>query len=334
MATTSKANLPANTAKNQAMAARSVARPIDEEVKKSLQAVRDKLADVLPGYMTAEKQIQVVSIMAFGNPKLAHCDRASLLSSVVRAASYGLDLDPVAQEAFLIPRGVKQENGSYRDFCFFQIGFQGLRKLALQSGQIALLRTDVVYANDPFRFAHTPSLDFYHEPRVFGDRGPILGVYSHAELTSGAHSIEVMSEAQVNEVRDKVLNAASRKGKDGKDYRPASPWDDHWSEMARKTVLKRHCKSLPRSMQLDRALHDDNLIYDRIVARVVATMGSLPAPGRGVAGLRQAIEAREPSFAIDQGVAVPLRSEADETDYPPYPDEADEAPRGREPGDD
>lgn len=42
----------------------------------------------------------------------------------------------------------------------------------------------------------------------------------------------------------------------------SSPWKNHWPEMAKKTVVRRICKRLPSSTDLDSVLLADNEHYD------------------------------------------------------------------------
>jgi recombinational DNA repair protein RecT len=59
-------------------------------------------------------------------------------------------------------------------------------------------------------------------------------------MPSGFIELEVMTEADINEVRDKFGQTHSRDGK-------PLPWTTSWGEMARKTVLRRLRKRLPQS---------------------------------------------------------------------------------------
>jgi recombinational DNA repair protein RecT len=97
--------------------------------------------------------------------------------------------------------------------------------------------------------------------------------------------------------------------------------------MARKTTVKRLCKSLPMSPELAEAIEADNRDYPddpRPEARVPDYRKRI---GRGVAGLRQQLELDEPTLP-PQGTRT--YSEAD--DVPPDPGDAADGPGGEEYG--
>lgn len=317
-----------------------------EDTQAQIQAIRSylekassRVQDVLPGHLTPERMLTVATTLCYRTPKLLKCDRLSLLSAVIRAASLGLDLEAASCEAYLIPRW----NGTARvNECHFQIGFQGLRKLALQSGQIRYIVTRLVHQNDHFEYGFDPELRFQHRPFRGAAKGPVVEVYSHAKLTSGDDLIEVMT---VDEIRAIEVRARAPYRRDDGTY-PSSPWDTDWNEMARKTVLRRHCKSLPRSIDLDRALAFDAEVYADAAPTVVSA-----SPGRSRLGHHQnrglaALHARagsdgamdfgpmpEGETTFEPGTARPLYSEPEPPDAVPDDDPSGFGP-GRQPGDD
>ena len=66
-------------------------------------------------------------------------------------------------------------------------------------------------------------------------------VYAVAQLKGGGVQFEVMSRAEIEEVRK-----TSKAGQSG-------PWSSHWEEMAKKTVIRRLFKYLPVSIEAVRA---------------------------------------------------------------------------------
>ena len=71
-------------------------------------------------------------------------------------------------------------------------------------------------------------------------------MYAVAHLKDGGVQAEVMTLADINAIRKR-----SRSGDSG-------PWVTDFGEMARKTVIKRLCKSLPISVELATALEADS----------------------------------------------------------------------------
>ena len=70
-------------------------------------------------------------------------------------------------------------------------------------------------------------------------------VYAVAQLKGGGVQFEVMSRAEIEEVRK-----TSKAGQSG-------PWSSHWEEMAKKTVIRRLFKYLPVSIEAVRAVEAD-----------------------------------------------------------------------------
>jgi recombination protein RecT len=209
-----------------------------------LESARDRLAEALPRHLGPERLIQLVSAMAFENPKLAECDQGSVLASLLKAASLGLDLTTGMMEGYLIPRWNKHAG---RHVCTFMVGYQGLVKLARQAGCRGI-RSAVVYQNDTFTYRYDPELVLQHIPAT-GPRGGIVGVYATGQTPDGTHIVEYLSAEEVEAVR-----ARSQSPDEG-------PWRTDWAEMARKTALKRLCKALPRSVELQSAIAWDNQEY-------------------------------------------------------------------------
>jgi len=126
----------------------------------------------------------------------------------------------------------------------------GIRKKVRNSGEIATWDAHVVHEKDEFEFELGDAPFIKHRPFMGGDRGKVIAAYSVATLKSGEKSREVMDVGQINRIR------AMSKSKD------KGPWADHYEEMCRKTVARRHSKVLPMSTDLDDLIRRDDALYD------------------------------------------------------------------------
>lgn len=218
------------------------------DVQEYLRGQIAELATACPSHLTPEKLIQVATICVYKTPKIAECDRASILSSVIQASTLGLDLSPNRGEAYLIPRWNKNTKSLE---CQFQPGYRGLVKLVRECNPIAFVQARLVHHKDSFRYWHEDdALHLVHEPCLDANRGPVTHVYSLAKLTTGDRLIEVMNRDEVEAIRRRS-------------ERPDSgPWAEQWGEMARKTVLKRHSKAFDQSPRLAAAIEADNREYE------------------------------------------------------------------------
>lgn len=238
-----------------------------DPLTKMFEVALPRIEAALPAHIGAQRMVQVVLAMRYGDQKLRQCVPASVLACVMRAASFGWELDKCMQESFLIPRknknGPKGPDGRPTEFleCTLMAGYQGIRKLAMESDKIGIIETFVIREGDDFSFERTDAGPIlYHRPDLFKG-GRAIGFGSCARLTNGMNSYEFMNIDQIEHV---MMRSESFKWlKDGE--KPDGPWVTDFDEMARKTVLKRHCKTLPRSVKLAQAIELDDEMYARRV---------------------------------------------------------------------
>ena len=249
-------------------------------IRDLLERSTAKFAQVIPKHLSAERLVRVTLACIGKTPKLLECTETSLLNSVMQAAQLGLEPTGVLGSAYLVPYNnkIKDENGKERWVMECQLipGYRGLIDLARRSGQIESIEAHVVHANDRFRCKYGLDPVLEHEPAWEGDPGPFKAVYAIAKLKDGGKQIEVMTKAQVEEIKSK--SKASKFGS----------WVDHFDEMARKTVVRRIAKYLPLTTELSDALELDNEALDMAEAASAAS-----AVGKGVEGLKSLVRANE-----------------------------------------
>lgn len=291
--------------------------PPGERLKRLLAASHDKMLAVLPKHLTAEKITQVVSTLVFKTPKLQECNELSIVSSVLEACELGLELSPKMCEAYLVPFWDSKRSETV---CQLQIGYQGLQKLARQSNDIAYIHARIVHARDVFVVEFSPDLEFHHSPHFGPDRGAVTHVYAVAKLRTGDHVLEVMTVDEIEAIhqRSQSYQTAAKKG-----WKESGPWVTDWNEMGRKTVLKRLCKALPRSVELARAIELDNEGYVEGVT-VVSSPPHAHAPGLSRSQrLAHQLAGPEPEFR--EGTSGQIASEYEPPELP-ADDEGDEPP--------
>lgn len=219
-------------------------------IKMHLQEQICELAKACPEGMKPDRLIQIAGIICYRTPKLQQCDKASILLSVTQAASLGLDLSPGLAEGYLIPRWNKETRAQE---CTFVPSYQGLAKLARNAGSLRYLIAKIVHQNDSFETWNDPEPNLKHVECRNGDPGPMTWVYAVAKLPTGEILYEVMSRTEVESIRDRSESWKKEPG--------TGPWATDFNEMAKKTVIKRLCKMLPRSPELAKAIDLDNMEY-------------------------------------------------------------------------
>jgi recombination protein RecT len=198
--------------------------------------VQAQMAMALPKSLTADRLTRIIITECRKTPELLNCSQESFLGSVLQCAQLGLEPGSALGHCYLLPYGKN---------CQLIIGYRGMIDLARRSGQIASINAYCVYEADEFEYELGLHPDIKHKPSPLADRGAITYVYAVAVLIGGGVQFEVMSRAEIEAVRKQ--SKASKNG----------PWVTHWSEMARKTVVRKLFKYLPVSIEAVRAVEID-----------------------------------------------------------------------------
>jgi recombination protein RecT len=220
-----------------ATAAQESANPI-AVIRQNLQAMEPEFKAALPPHISPEKFKRVAMTAIQNTPDLQAADRRSLFGSIVKLAQDGLL--PDGREAALVIFNAKKQGGGWEKKVQAMPMIAGILKRIRQSGEVARVSAQVVYKNDTFVVKYGFDEDVEHIPPALDEpRGEPIGAYATAVLKDGSKLLEVMSLEEIEKVR-----AVSRAKDNG-------PWVAWWSEMARKTVMRRLSKRLPMSTDLE-----------------------------------------------------------------------------------
>lgn len=213
------------------------------------------IAKMLPSHLSADRLLKVATIAATTTPALLECETPSLITAVAQCAMFGLEPNTVLGHAYMIPFNKNYKDGNEwkkRKLVQVVIGYKGLIDLARRSGQIVSISAHEVREHDHFDYAYGLDEKLHHRP-ADGSRGEITHFYAYAKLKDGGTAFEVMSVAQVNEIRDAAaLKNGAKRQPDGS-VPITGPWKDHYVEMGRKTVIRRLAKYLPLSVEFQKA---------------------------------------------------------------------------------
>ena len=212
-----------------------------------MKSKEKQIAAALPKHLTPEKMMRIALTEINRNPELKKCTTTSLIGAIIQSSQLGLMPDSILGEAYLIPyknnkKGVTEAQ--------FMPGYQGLMKLALQSGAIVNIFPKEVCENDFFHFEWGSKPEIKHSFDGKSDRGKAVLYYAIAYLVNGGIQFEVMSKDDI-----KRHQGMSKTG--GSAY---SPWTTSPDEMAKKTVIRKLLKYLPKSsedMNLAKAINMD-----------------------------------------------------------------------------
>lgn len=225
-------------------------------LSKNMKAIKS----ALPRHLTAERIARVALNNIRHNPKLMQCAPETLCYAIMEAASLGLEIDMRGQ-AYLVPFW----NNKTRSYDVqLLIGYRGLLDLVWRSGQIQSIMADVVGENDKFNVVQGLEQKLEHIPNFTEGRGEIIAAYAVAIMKDGAKHFLVMPRADLDKIR-----AASKSADSG-------PWVQWPEEMMKKSILKRLCKFLPLSPEIQRATTVDDQADAGVVQSLAETIIDIP----------------------------------------------------------
>lgn len=197
---------------------------------------------------SARKIFLMALNVASKNPMLLQCDPKSFMNCILTSCELGLYPGPT-QECAYIPF---KDNG--RLVATFVPMYQGMVKLAFNSGFVRDVQAAVVYEKDEFEFELGTNKFLRHKPFLgpVEERGKRVCVYGVITTLHGSH-LSVKSIDFIEGIKARSRGAKSQ----------FSPWngsDDDYDAMACKTIFKQGAKFVPKSITLQQAIEKDNEI--------------------------------------------------------------------------
>ena len=208
-------------------------------IRALLERSKSQMAMALPKHLTADRLLRVAMTSIQKTPSLMDCTPQSLLACVMTCAQLGLEPDQFLGQAYLVPF---RDNKKGVTTCTLIPGYRGYISLARRSGEMQTVSAQVVYSNDDFKLQYGINDILQHSPRMSGDRGEPIGAYCVFKYKDGGYSFDFLPTSEIEKVRKR-----SKAATDG-------PWVTDWDEMAKKTVIKRHAKLAPLSVEFQRAI--------------------------------------------------------------------------------
>lgn len=208
-----------------------------------LESRKEALAQVLPKHITADRMTKVALLCVNENALLKKCTPASVFTAVMQSAETGLELGSAMGHAYLVPYYNGQEK---RYEAKFIPGYKGLLDLVRRSGLVKDVQVELRYEKDGWEREGGLEPKFRHVPFEGAERGKEKGAYCIIRFKDGGTQATYMTTAEINAIRDGVLAKQKNVAK--------SPWTTNWGEMAKKTVVRRACKTAPVSREVAVAL--------------------------------------------------------------------------------
>ena len=218
-----------------------------DTVRGLLKSMEGEIKNALPSYLPVEKFIRTALTAINSNPKLASCSQESLLAAIMNSAQLGLEFNTPLGEAYLIPYGNKVN---------FQLGYQGLLKLAYNTGQFKRITAREVRENEAFDFDYGTG-EISHRPCLTGDSGDVIGYYAIYQTKDGGQDVFYMSKDDARNYGIKFSKSFNYSD---------SPWQTNFDAMAKKSALIQVLKYAPKAIEsqaLVQATNFDNANFEK-----------------------------------------------------------------------
>ena len=242
--------------------------------RKEFEAIKSKFVE-LSDEQTFTREVGFCLTIVSANPQLQGVSKESLLRAVYSVSSVGLSLNPVKKEAYLVTRYNRALRA--KEACL-EPSYQGLVKLVTDTGSVKNIYCHVVYKGDVFDVSLGTSVELTHKPKF--ESKEVEKVYAVAVLPTGEKQVEVMSVSDIHEIRER--SDSYKAFKDGKIS--SCVWDSDFSEMCRKTVIRRIVKYLPKTEsweKVSKAVNLDEQDYKATMGTVNLIEGLLSTSSLG-----------------------------------------------------
>lgn len=252
------------------------------QVKFSEQ-LTDKLTEVaeaLPKDFNKTRFVQNCVALMNDHPELAKANRAQVIACLLKGAYLGLDY--MQKEAYPI---------LYGNTLQFQTSYKGEVKFVKRYSIRPILDVYAKIIRNGDKFTETivnGQQGFTFEPVPFSNE-PIIGAFAVVLYKDGGVEYETMTTEEINKTRNTYSKASNSKA-----------WKDSWSEMARKTVLRRLCKHIECDFETVEAMKawDEGGDLDKDVI-------NRPATGEVSNPFEQMPEVVQEATVIEEEIAEP-----------------------------
>jgi recombination protein RecT len=191
---------------------------------------------LLPPSIPVDRFISASKTALLTVPGLVDCEPQSVILACMRCAADGLV--PDGRKAVLVV-GRSKRGSQWVNVAQYWAMASGLQDIVFRTGKVVKLESRVVYQNDTFDLVYGSEARVIHQPRL-RDRGQIVGVYAIATFRGGSEQlVEWMDVEEIDGIMRRSKSWNKEKNQ------PSGPWATDYSEMARKTVLRRIMKYLP-----------------------------------------------------------------------------------------
>jgi len=199
--------------------------------------------------MTPERFSRIALSLFNGNPQFWEADTTSFLSALMQSAQCGLEPNTVLGEAYVIPYKNNKQNIVEVNF---QVGYKGILKMALNTGDYEAIYAHEVREGDEFSYSYGLHKDLVHKPADVPST-KVTHYYAVYKLKNGGFDFVVWSRERIDQHARDFSKNYTFKGEINKN----SVWYKNFDSMAKKTVLLDVLKYAPKTVEMAKALDLD-----------------------------------------------------------------------------
>ena len=203
-----------------------------------------------------------LTALVANNSMLQDCEPYTLMFAAMKATALNLPLDNSLGFAYVLPY---KDNKKGITVAQFQLGYKGVKQLALRSGSFATIpnATDVRKGELISRNRLTGECKFnFIDDAEEREKKEVIGYVSYFKLLNGAESTFYMSK---KEMEAHALRYSQTYRSTNPKTKAASKWTTDFNDMACKTVVKLNLsKNAPLSVEMQDALKaDQSIMFER-----------------------------------------------------------------------
>lgn len=211
------------------------------EIGDYLGGMKERVAQILPKHLTADRVLQMAATTIHRNPAIAKCTPTSLLGAVMQASLLGFPPVDALGYCYFVPYGKDVQ---------FQIGYKGMIDLARRSGKVKDVYAEIVREGDVFEAEFGLERTLKHKPN-FDTAKPVTHAYAVCHYSNGGYSFVVLSKGDIEKLR---LRNPMQKAT------PSGAWLTDYDAMAKAKTLKQLSKYLPLSLDQQTAVATDEAV--------------------------------------------------------------------------
>lgn len=201
------------------------------------QAIKPRFIE-LTDKKTFEQELSFALQHIERNPVLKKATIESNIMAVLNIAQTGMTLNPVKKEAYLVPRFA---DGQIQTV--LEPSYMGYCQMIIKTGAAKQIYSHPVYEGDEFEVTLGMKMEVIHKPKFQSKE--LTHVYMVALFPDGGSHVEVMTREDIDNI---MQRSESYKAYEAKKIK-SCPWVTDYTEMARKTVIRRGIKYIPKTKQ-------------------------------------------------------------------------------------